>query len=183
MLRILFLLVTINCITQKMERMPLLHIAPEVMYLYDDNIENKDDIEASDFEPRDSDFVQALGVNVGFNVSEYLSIGAFVSTEKVLSRDLDYNGWAIAANFGTEPQKNGWAASMKLGSHFGNNLREGGFLGRLGLGFKFYLFKLLNAQTEFIYSYQALKFKEIVDVESRQNLTINGIGLSMKIYL
>ena len=60
-----------------------------------------------------------------------------MSTEKVLSRDLDYNGWAIAANFGTEPQKNGWAASMKLGSHFGNNLREGGFLGRLGLGFKF----------------------------------------------
>jgi len=116
--------------------MPFLHIAPEVIYLYDNNIENKDDIEASDFEPRDSDVVQALGVNLGYNVSDYVSLGVFVSTEKVLSRDLSYNGWAIAANFGTETQQNGWGASMKFAGHFGENLREGGFLGRLGVGFK-----------------------------------------------
>ena len=127
--------------------------------------------------------MQASRVNLGYNVRDCVLLGVFGSREKVLSRDISYHGWAIATNYRTEPQQNGCAASMKLGSHFGENLREGGFLGRLGLGFKFYLFKLLTAQTEFIYSYQALKFKEIVDVESRQNLTINGIGLSMKIYL
>ena len=57
MLRMLFLLVAINGVAQKTEKMPFLQIAPEVIYLYDNKIENEDDIEASDFEPRDSDFV------------------------------------------------------------------------------------------------------------------------------
>lgn len=183
MLRILIFLVSFHCYSQKTDKMENFHIAPEVFFLFDNNIENIDDIESSDFVPKENDYVKGIGINVGYNASNYVSLGFFLGREEVVNLKRYYNTWAFSSNFVLNSDQNSWAASFKLGSHYGSQIEENGYFGRLGLGFKFNIFDVFVAQPEFVYSYQVFQFFEKEQFGVNQDFIINSIGLSIKFYL
>lgn len=182
MWKVFIVLFSLSTTAQKSDNKPLLYVAPELTYLieFNDPVTNP---EGTGLDPRDEEYVGSIGLNLGIYINPHVSISGFVGREEIFSRNVNYQTYALSSNFVFNNNENGWVGSIKIGGHFGDLLRRAGFMSRIGLGFKFHLLKILKLQTEFIYSYQALKFENSIDPITNKNLTINGLGVGCKIYL